>query len=350
MLLNLNVFGLSLKNVCSPGFNCHGCPWATTACPIGAMTFGAGIKQFPLMAIAFVIAVGAILGRLVCGFLCPFGWFQDLLYKIPGAKIKLPRFMNWFKYAFLVLFVFLLPFILGFDKSGYLKLSEPIIETNYNGTVDVSVVFENLGEKIVTNPTLNIVFVDTETNEEIFKKTKNFPDISIKPGESVYLPYINVPNKLYESDILLSSPQSVMHQTPKYNLYFCKICPNGTLTASLPARIAGETSDGIYSGNSWFSLRFIVLYLFLILMVLSSRPFCRIMCPLGSIYGLTAKFSLLNFKFDKETCIDCGLCDKACPVSLDVRKDIGGMECIACGDCIEACPKDSLSRKLITQK
>ena len=78
-------------------------------------------------------------------------------------------------------------------------------------------------------------------------------------------------------------------------------------------------------------------------MVLSSRPFCRIMCPLGAMYGLTTKFSLTRFKFDKESCIDCSLCDVACPIGLDVRTDIGGMECIACGDCIRKCPKDSLS-------
>ena len=108
MLLNLNVFGLSLRGFCSPGFNCHGCPWATFACPIGVMSFSSGVRQLPLMAIAFVLAIGAVSGRLVCGFICPFGWFQDILYKIPGAKIKLPRFINWFKYAFLILFVFLL--------------------------------------------------------------------------------------------------------------------------------------------------------------------------------------------------------------------------------------------------
>ncbi len=348
MLLNLNLFGISLRSVCSPGFNCHGCPWATTACPIGVMTFGAGIRQLPLMAIAFILAIGAVLGRLVCGFMCPFGWFQDLLFKIPGAKIKLPRFMNWFKYGFLVLFVFVLPFLLGFEKSGYLKVLEPVIEKGDYGTVQVAASFENIGQKTVHNPTLNIVYINLKSQEEIYRKTQRFDNLSIKPNEVVELPYITVPNNLYTANILLSSPQSVVTQTPRYNLYFCKICPNGTLTASLPTRLFGGLSDGIYSDGSLFSLRFIILYLFLILMILSSRPFCRIMCPLGAIYGLTAKLSLLNFQFNKDTCVDCGLCDKACPVGLDVRKDIGGMECIACGDCIRVCPKNSLARKFIT--
>ena len=344
ILMNLNVFGLSLRSVCTPGFNCHGCPWATFACPIGVMSFSSGVRQLPLMAIAFVIAVGALFGRLVCGFICPFGWFQDLLFKIPGAKIKLPRFMNWFKYGFLVLFVFLLPYLLGFEKSGYLFLTEPSIDKGEPGIVEVTLSLENRGEKVVHSPIVNVVYLDNETKEEVYRKEHTFKQLSIKPSEIVELPVITAPNKLAFANVLLSSPQSTVIQTPRYNLYFCKICPNGTLTASLPGKVAGSFTDGIYSASGWFSLRFIILYLFIILMVLSSRPFCRIMCPLGAMYGLTTKFSLTRFKFNKESCIDCSLCDVACPVGLDVRNNIGGMECIACGDCIRKCPKDSLLR------
>lgn len=347
MLLNLNIFGLSLRSFCSPGFNCHGCPLATFACPIGVMTFGSAVRQLPLMAIAFVLAIGAVSGRLVCGFICPFGWFQDLLYKIPGAKIKLPRFMNWFKYGFLVLFVFLLPYLLGFEKSGYLMLPEPKINKGEAGMLKATVILENKGERTVKGPAVNVVFIDKDTKKEVYRKVHNFPDIEIPPREAVELPAIEAPNKLVSADILLSSPQSKVVQTPKYDLYFCKLCPNGSLTASLPAKLASVSAGGIYGGGSWFSLRFIILFLFLILMVLSSRPFCRIMCPLGAAYGLTAKIALTGFKVDKNTCVNCGLCDKVCPVGLDVRKEIGGMECIACGDCIRKCPKNSISRKFL---
>ena len=169
ILMNLNVFGLSLRSVCTPGFNCHGCPWATFACPIGVMSFSSGVRQLPLMAIAFVIAVGALFGRLVCGFMCPFGWFQDLLFKIPGAKIKLPRFMNWFKYGFLVLFVFLLPYLLGFEKSGYLFLTEPSIDKGEPGIIEVTLSLENRGEKVVHSPVINVVYLDNETKKEVYR-------------------------------------------------------------------------------------------------------------------------------------------------------------------------------------
>lgn len=347
LLLNLNIFGLSLRSFCSPGFNCHGCPLASFACPIGVITFGSAVRQLPLMAIAFVLAIGAIVGRLICGFFCPFGWFQDLLYKIPGAKIKLPRFMNWFKYGFLVLFVFLLPYIFGFEQSGYLALPEPKINKGEYGDLKVTVILENKGEKTVAAPSVNVVYIDQETKKEIYRKVHKFPKLAIPPHKSLELPIIYAPNKLGFADILLSSPQSKVFQNPKYDLYFCKICPNGSLTASLPAKMTSASTDAIYTGGSWFSLRFIILYMFLILMILSSRPFCRTMCPLGAMYGLTAKLSLARFKFNQETCIDCGLCDKVCPVGLNVRKEIGGMECIACGDCIRKCPKDCLSRHFL---
>lgn len=348
MLLNLNIFGLSLRSFCSPGFNCHGCPWATFACPIGVMTFSSGVRQIPLMTIAFLLAIGTVSGRLVCGFICPFGWFQDILYKIPGAKIKLPRFMNWFKYGFLVLFVFLLPYLLGFEKSGYLFLPDPKIDKGEDGMLEVSVVVENRGEKTVDAPSVNVVYIEKESKNESYRKSHKFPTISVAPGEKIKLPLIDAPNNLATADLLLSSSQSTVIQTPRYNLYFCKICPTGTLTASLPAKIGSAPGDGIYGGSGWFSLRFVILYFSLILMILSSRPFCRIMCPLGAIYGLTAKISLTRFKWNKETCVDCGLCDKVCPVNLDVRKEIGGMECIACGDCIRKCPKNSLTRRFIS--
>jgi ferredoxin len=299
------------------------------------------------MAIAFVLAVGAVAGRLVCGFICPFGWFQDILYRIPGAKIKLPRFMNWFKYGFLLLFVFLLPYLLGFEKSGYLFLPDPTVDKGEPGMLQLTVTLENRGAKTVDAPSVDVVFIDKESKKEIYRKSHLFPNISVLPSAKEILPTIIAPNNLSTADLLLSSPQSKVVQNPRYDLYFCKICPNGTLTSSLPAKFKSVSTSGIYAATGWFSLRFIILYLFIILMILSSRPFCRTMCPLGAIYGLTSKFSLVCFQWDESTCNGCGICDTVCPVGLDVRKEIGGMECIACGDCIRKCPKNSLARRFM---
>ena len=78
----------NLKHACVPGLNCYSCPGATGACPIGSLQAVIGSWNFKMAyyVIGFLIFVGALLGRLVCGFLCPFGLIQDLLNKIPFPK------------------------------------------------------------------------------------------------------------------------------------------------------------------------------------------------------------------------------------------------------------------------
>ena len=73
------------KTVCVPGLNCYSCPAATGACPIGAFqaVVGSSKFKFSYYITGFFILLGVTLGRFICGFLCPFGWFQDLLHKIP---------------------------------------------------------------------------------------------------------------------------------------------------------------------------------------------------------------------------------------------------------------------------
>lgn len=103
------------KTVCVPGLNCYSCPGAVGACPIGSLQgFLSGLKfRFPYYVLGFLIFFGALLGRAVCGFLCPFGFFQELLHKIP-FPIKKNSFagdrqLRWVKYAVLILLVVILP-------------------------------------------------------------------------------------------------------------------------------------------------------------------------------------------------------------------------------------------------
>ena len=103
------------KSVCVPGLNCYSCPGAVGACPVGSLqTYLSGLKfKVPYYVVGILIFVGALIGRAVCGFLCPFGFLQDLLYKIPFFKkneFKLDKYLRYFKYVVLVLFVLLLPF------------------------------------------------------------------------------------------------------------------------------------------------------------------------------------------------------------------------------------------------
>ena len=101
------------KTVCVPGLNCYSCPAATGACPIGAFQAVVGSSQFKFTyyITGFFILLGVMLGRFICGFLCPFGWFQDLLHKIPGKKFSTEklRLLRYLKYMILFVFVIFLP-------------------------------------------------------------------------------------------------------------------------------------------------------------------------------------------------------------------------------------------------
>lgn len=110
-----------LKNLCVPGLNCYSCPGAFGACPLGALqsTLADRKFKFAFYAVGFLLLFGAILGRIVCGFLCPFGLLQDLLYQIPvpaaWRKRKLlpgDRVLKWLKWVLLVLFCMLLPLVI----------------------------------------------------------------------------------------------------------------------------------------------------------------------------------------------------------------------------------------------
>ena len=101
------------KSVCVPGLNCYSCPAASGACPIGSFQAVVGSSKFGFSyyITGFLILLGVLLGRFICGFLCPFGWLQELLHKIPSKKLSTKRLkpLTYLKYIVLLLAVVLLP-------------------------------------------------------------------------------------------------------------------------------------------------------------------------------------------------------------------------------------------------
>ena len=223
-----------LKNFCAPGLNCWSCPAATLSCPIGALQTGS------FYAAGVIILFGLILGRAVCGFLCPFGLIQELLNKIPSPKISLPKKLLRVKYFLLIIFVLILP-------------------------------------------------VATELNEPTF----------------------------------------------------CEyICPAGTLEAGLPLIVTHEEFRGVL--GKLFALKIFILIVVIFLCAFIHRFFCRVMCPLGAIYGLLNKYSFYQLNYAADKCVACGRCKKICPLDLDPTKDFSSAECVRCGRCEKICPTCAL--------
>ena len=117
LLFNANIKGFAtgkiykgpLKNVCTPGLNCYSCPGASGACPLGSLqnSLSSTEKGSWYYVVGILLLWGILFGRMICGWLCPFGFIQELLYKIKTPKLKKNRFtriLSYFKYVLLVFF------------------------------------------------------------------------------------------------------------------------------------------------------------------------------------------------------------------------------------------------------
>lgn len=236
VFISKQIYDGPLKQACVPFLNCHACPTAYMACPVGVMQHFAAIRQLPMFLVGFLVAIGMLFGRAACGWLCPFGWFQDQLFKIKTRKLKIPRILSKGKYVSLAVLAFALPFF-------------------------------------------------TEVH------------------------------------------------------WFSRICPWGTLIAGIPwvAWNPDDPSMGspvIEPGMvGWlYALKIAILVFFLVLFVVTKRPFCRMLCPLGAAYALFNRVSYMRLQVQDE-CAECDACVAVCPVDIRVSDDPNAPDCIRCLKC-----------------
>ncbi len=227
------------KSACVPFLNCHSCPSALFACPIGTLQHFMTLHRIPGILLGYLLAIGITVGSLACGWLCPFGFLQDLMYKIRSFKIKIPKYLSHCRYIVLLFFVILIPFI---------------------------------------------------TQET----------------------------------------------------WFSKLCPMGTIQAALPwvgwnpiIPIYNERAISTSAIGILFAIKLLILTLFLMLFIISKRPFCRVICPLGAIFGFFNKYSIIRLTANKEQCKNCNNCEKDCPVDINASKETNSTTCVRCFKCLK---------------
>ena len=123
--------------------------------------------------------------------------------------------------------------------------------------------------------------------------------------------------------------------------FFCKyLCPQGVLEGAIPL---AAVNTGIRAAlGKLFTWKLGILTSILVLSVIFYRPFCKWLCPLGAIYALMNKVSLVGMKVEQEKCVSCGKCEKACKMDVDVTKNPDHAECIRCGMCAKVCPTGAI--------
>jgi ferredoxin-type protein NapH len=113
LLAWLDPWMLRLHSVCGPVFHCYSCPLATFACPIGILANFSALHMIPFAALGTLVVIGALVGSLVCGWACPFGFLQDLAARVPTPKSTLPAWTGCFRYGVLAAFVLVIPYLWG---------------------------------------------------------------------------------------------------------------------------------------------------------------------------------------------------------------------------------------------
>ncbi|MDI6873479.1 MAG: 4Fe-4S binding protein [Actinomycetota bacterium] len=246
-----SVYKGGLKGVCVPGLNCYACPLTVFACPIGSLQHsfsllsgkvkgylaqGFGVLLYVLGSVGLV---GAVVGRMPCGWICPFGFLQELVYKAPVPKLRLPRGARWGRYAFLLGLVVVVPLL---------------------------------------------------------------------TAES----------------------------------WFSRLCPMGALEGGIFLK-AVPPRDPLPPTGWFFWLKIGILAAFFLWFMFSRRPFCRSVCPLGALLGLSNRISLYRMEVDVSSCSECGKCLEVCPVDINIFEDPNSADCIRCLECRKACPRGSIT-------
>ncbi len=256
-----------------------------------------GLEKIGIV-IGSVAASAILLGRSFCGWLCPFGLYQDVLTRIRKAT----RFKH---------FRFSAKTNTALSQSRYIIIAVFLI---------LSVIFASYS-----------IF-----GTELIPGTRQGGP---EGTESGIVSNINEPFCLV-----------------------CPMRPLCILLEMAAGSMKWSYIQHIIYGPAWItgfyitSINLIVLLAVTLAAFAFRRFWCRI-CPMGALTGLFSSFTpfkqiaLTKLEKNQEKCTRCGVCKRVCPTeATDVFDKKGGdvteSRCILCARCVEICPyEDALSIK-----
>ncbi len=380
------------KYVPQPILNCYGGPLAVFACPIGSTQQMIGMKFLPWLPLGVFIVVGAVVGRAACAWLCPFGMWQDLLYKVKvGPKAGAKRWaglgliaaitlvigaalVTWLKLPWVAVFIYAwLPFnllVLAVVLRGKLALPAKMWIGSFLAAVGLAAVvwFKHEIGYAVAAGFVGMVLLGltgrwfaagASAVAGLLLGWLGNPAFHLGPlsglGLGVALAVagfalvfvldillkLSLPSNFLKFGMLLLVAGVASYLTAEP--WFCKLCPQGTFGAGIPL-VLWDPVGALRGLVGWLYFVKLGILLFTIVAAIAvKRPFCRVVCPIGAIYALFNKASLLHLEFPgRDACTNCGICKRVCPMDIDPHLAQNQLECIRCGECTTACPKSGL--------
>jgi polyferredoxin len=99
----------------------------------------------------------------------------------------------------------------------------------------------------------------------------------------------------------------------------------------------------ITTGQITFAL--IMLIFFIVMSLFITRPFCKYLCPMGATINIIGLASPLRIVKNDSICTSCRLCERACPMDIDIvaqEGKIDALDCNHCLNCLDACNRDGV--------
>ena len=119
-------------------------------------------------------------------------------------------------------------------------------------------------------------------------------------------------------------------------LFICRICPAGGLEKALPDVVSAAVAGDVIPWPN--ALKITIIVVFVAAIFFTIRPWCRILCPLGAIFGFFNRFSLFTLDLKEHQCTQCGRCRTLCRYGVQPDKTPNADHCIRCLECTRCGP------------